>query len=128
MPLDADHNDAMYIWHMIEASRALVQITHGRTMDEVVAGLEARLALERAIEILGMAARRVSRETQARFPDIPWKKIIQQRHILAHEYDKLLHERLWRVATVHVPDLIPRLEAILPEPPPDPLPEHENTP
>lgn len=33
------------------------------------------------------------------------------RHILSHEYDRLLPEKLWRVLHVHLPPMISSLEA-----------------
>jgi uncharacterized protein with HEPN domain len=38
--------------------------------------------------------------------------------VLAHEYDDVKQERMWLIATVHIPALIPELEALLPPPPP----------
>jgi uncharacterized protein with HEPN domain len=76
-----------------------------------------RAAVERSIEIIGEAARRVSREFQEQHPDIPWQKIIAQRHVLAHEYGEIKHERMWRVATVHIPALILQLKTLVPDRP-----------
>ena len=49
--------------------------------------------------------------------DMLWRKIIAQRHVLAHEYGEVKHESIWLVATVHIPDLIERLEPLVPPPP-----------
>lgn len=66
---------------------------------------------------MGEASRRISDEFKEEHPEIPWGRIIAQRNVLAHEYDDVKQERMWLVATVHVPALIPQLEAILPPPP-----------
>jgi uncharacterized protein with HEPN domain len=50
-------------------------------------------------------------------PDIPWRPIQAQRHVLAHEYGEIKHDRVWRVATVHIPNLIGQLEPLVPNPP-----------
>jgi len=40
--------------------------------------------------------------------------IISQRHFLAHEYGEVRQEKLWRVATVRIPELIRLLEKVIP--------------
>jgi uncharacterized protein with HEPN domain len=45
-----------------------------------------------------------------------------QRHVLAHDYGEIKHDRIWRVATVHVPELIEQLKPLVPAPPADPEP------
>jgi len=50
-------------------------------------------------------------------PEIPWRGIIAQRHFLAHEYGDVRQEKLWRVATVRIPELIALLGRFLPPPP-----------
>ena len=42
-----------------------------------------------------------------------------QRHVLAHDYGEIKHDRLWQVATAHVPSLIGQIEPLLPPPPED---------
>jgi uncharacterized protein with HEPN domain len=42
-----------------------------------------------------------------------------QRHVLAHDYGEIRHERIWYVATIHIPALIQQLEPLLPAPPDD---------
>jgi uncharacterized protein with HEPN domain len=76
-----------------------------------------RGAVERHVEIIGEAARNISDGFQRAHPDIPWQKIIKQRHDLAHEYGDIKHELLWRVATIHIAELIAALEPLIPTPP-----------
>jgi len=52
-------------------------------------------ATERCIEIIGEAARRVSKATQQLQSEIPWSDLIGQRNILAHEYGQIDHELLY---------------------------------
>jgi len=89
----------------------------GRTLDEFRGASDFRLATERRIEIIGEAARQVSNAFQAEHPHIPWRPIIAQRHILAHDYGGVIVEKIWRVATQHIPNLIEQLEPLVPEPP-----------
>ena len=71
------------------------------------------LALERSMELIGEAARRVSRGMQNNNPQIPWKEIIGLRNILAHEYGRVDHALLHATATKDVPALIAALEKLV---------------
>jgi len=115
MPPDKD--DRAYLWDMLTAAKAVVAFVQGRTLDEYVADLMLRSAVERQVEIIGEAARRVSKEFQEAHAEIPWRPIRAQRHVLAHDYGEIKHDRLWRVAVEHVPALIALLEPLVPEPP-----------
>ncbi|MEZ6233732.1 MAG: HepT-like ribonuclease domain-containing protein [Phycisphaerales bacterium] len=42
---------------------------------------------------------------------MPWRQIVGTRHILSHEYDRLIPAKLWRVLRVHLPPMIAALEA-----------------
>jgi len=114
----ADKDDTAYLWDMLAAARAVEGFVRDRDFDGYLPDLMLRSAVERQIEIIGEAARCVSKEFQAAHPDIPWRPMQAQRHVLAHEYGEIKHDRIWRVATVPIPELIARLEPLVPNPPP----------
>ncbi len=68
-----------------------------------------RNAVERNLEIIGEASRRLSERARAELDDLPWRSIIGLRNILAHEYDNVRSEILWSVCCKELPDLIRRL-------------------
>lgn len=72
-----------------------------------------RGAVERHVEIIGEAANRVSQTFREAHPEIPWREIIDQRHVLAHEYGEIKHELMWKVATVHVPELVGNIKSLI---------------
>ncbi len=51
----------------------------------------------RHLQIIGEAASRVSADTQAKFPEIPWGKIIGMRHVLVHGYFDIDLDIVWSV-------------------------------
>jgi uncharacterized protein with HEPN domain len=108
-----DDNDSAYLWDMLQAARAVQRFTAvaGRTAylnDEMT-----QAAVERKIEIIGEAARKLSAAFQQAHPEVPWTKITAQRHVLAHDYGRIEHDRIWEVATVHIPALVGQLESLL---------------
>ena len=110
---------AAYLWDMLDAARTVRQIAHGVTLDQYLGDRKLQLAVERAVEIIGEAAGRVSDSFREAHPEIPWRQIIGQRNVLAHEYGDIKQDRMWILATTHVPDLISTLESLLPPPPPE---------
>ena len=71
-------------------------------------------ALERMLELIGEAARRVTLERQAEHPEIRWRRIIGQRNILALEYGRIDRRLLYQTAREDMPSLIAALERIVP--------------
>lgn len=106
--------DLAHLWDMLQAARMAHELCAGMTEEQLLADLRTRLALERALEIVGEAARRVSPRTTARLPEVPWRGIIGFRNVLAHEYGEIDYRRLYAVGTVSVPELISNLERRLP--------------
>ena len=109
-----EERDPAYLWDMLDAAETLQALAAGLSEAAYLADRKTQLAVERAIEILGEAARRVSPSFQQAHPEIPWSGIIGQRNVIAHEYGEINQERLWIVATVHVADLIPKLRKVVP--------------
>jgi uncharacterized protein with HEPN domain len=116
--MQPDERDAGYLWDMLEAAREVVQFTRGISFAAYVRERMRQRAVERAVEIIGEAARRVSSPFRAAHPEIPWRQIIAQRNVLAHEYGEVLQEKVWRVAVEHIPALVAQLEPLVP-----PIPE-----
>lgn len=117
MPLEP--RDAAYLWDIIETAKAVSEFTAGVKPHEYLADRKLQMAVERAVEIVGEAARRVSDSFKADHPEIPWRQIVAQRHVIAHEYGEIKQERLWLVATRDVPVLVGQLEPLLPPRPRD---------
>lgn len=112
--MSAPKVDRAYLWDMLTASRAVVAFVQGKTLDDYLGDLMLRSAVERQVEVIGEAARRVSAAFQNLHPEIPWRPITAQRNVLAHDYGEIKHDRIWRVATEHIPDLIELLEPLIP--------------
>ncbi len=106
--------DLGYLWDMLDAARTVRTFTNGVTLEAYSADRQLQLAIERLVEIIGEAARQVSPDFQREQVAIPWRAIIAQRHILAHDYGEVKHDRLWRVATQRIPELITLLEPLVP--------------
>ncbi|HEX73257.1 MAG TPA: DUF86 domain-containing protein [Candidatus Hydrogenedentes bacterium] len=110
MPLDV--KDATCLWDMLDAARAATEFTAGQRYEHFIADRKTRNAVERNLEIIGEAARRVSARVRENHPGIPWKSMIGFRNLLAHEYGEIRYEIVWSVVQEKLPPLIRQLEAM----------------
>ena len=113
-----DERDRGSLEDMLTYARKAVRGAQGRTRRDLDEDEFFALALQRLVEILGEAARRVSPETQEQYPVIPWRDIIGMRNRLIHGYDVADPDILWRTIKDDLPELIARLEELLSRPAP----------
>ncbi len=113
MPLE--DKDAAYLWDMLQAAKEAVEMMEHYDLAAFIENRVLLRAAERIVEIIGEAARHVSANGQEATPDIPWREIIGQRNILAHEYGQIDHELLYKTVVSDIPELIRHLEKVLPD-------------
>jgi uncharacterized protein with HEPN domain len=66
-----------------------------------------RFALARAIEIPGEAASKVTLETRAALPLVPWGRIVAMGNRLVHAYFDIDRDTLGKTASEELPALLP---------------------
>ena len=71
-------------------------------------------AVERALEIIGEAARNLSNGFKAKHPEFPWRDIIGMRNRLIHGYSDLDLDVVWDVVRNMLPELVTALCPLLP--------------
>lgn len=118
-----ESQDVAHVWDILAAARGIELSVAGLELKHYLAGEDLRMAVERRVEILGEAARRVSESFRQAHPEVPWRDLISRRNVLAHRYDEVDDQLMWRVATVRIPELIALLKPLLPPVPRDPEPE-----
>jgi uncharacterized protein with HEPN domain len=112
--MQPEEKDAAYLWDMLQAAREIRDFIRGKSLEDYLNDLVLQAAIERKVEIVGEAARKVSEEFKEIHPEIPWRPIVAQRHVLAHEYGEIRQENIWRVAALRIPELIAALEPLIP--------------
>jgi uncharacterized protein with HEPN domain len=71
--------------------------------------------VERGVEIISEANRRLSDEMKTRHPDIPWGKVAGIGNVLRHDYESVSAPVMWQLVREHLPplDLVCRAELAL---------------
>ena len=65
------------------------------------------------LQIMGEAASALPLEFRNLHPEIPWRSMINMRNKLIHHYDGIDLDIVWETATVGIPDLAFKIQAIL---------------
>lgn len=112
MPKKPD-KDRLRLLDMRDAAEKARRFATGRTRADLDSDEMLDLALVKAIEIIGEAARHVSEETRALAPDIDWGDIVGMRNNLVHAYWKINYDALWDVITYKLPPLITELNRLI---------------
>lgn len=107
------HDDNVPLHHMLDYAQTVRRLSNGRTREELDRDEMLRLALTRAIEVIGEAAARVSEGAREMHPSIAWTEIVGTRNRLIHGYDLVNLDILWDIVTLDMPTLIAQLESIL---------------
>ncbi len=117
MPLS--RRDPANLWDMLEAAEKVQEFLKDTTFEDFMREDMRRAAVERNLEIIGEAARRVSEELKQEHPEIPWQQIISQRNVLIHEYGDIDYQKIWKVVSLDVPKLIDQIRPLIPPLPPE---------
>jgi uncharacterized protein with HEPN domain len=98
---------------MAEAGTEASQFISGVDYEAFLSNPLLQRGLERDLEIIGEAARRVSEGFREAHPEIPWRDIIGQRNILSHDYGNVIPARVWQTVTEDLTDLLVSLRNLL---------------
>ena len=90
---------------MIEAIDKALSYIDTMPYEEFLEDTKTQDAVIRNIQIVGEASNRMPEDIRLRFPEIEWKKIARSRHVLVHDYFSTDFEIIWRILTVHFPQL-----------------------
>jgi uncharacterized protein with HEPN domain len=64
-----------------------------------------RRAVEREIEIISEASRRIPKKLKTAEPGIPWREIAGIGNVLRHDYEIVADPVVWNVLQIHLPPL-----------------------
>ena len=89
-----DRRDLANLWDMANTAEEVLDMTRNVPLASYLKDRMRQLAVKRAVEIIGEAARQVSEPVKSANSDIPWRLIVAQRNVLAHDYGAIDPERM----------------------------------
>ncbi len=106
-------DDTVRLRDMLEYSVIAVNLANGRKPGDLDSDIMLRLALIKAVEVIGESAHQLSQFTRDQNPSIPWHELIGTRHRLVHGYHQIDYDILWDIVTLDLPPLTKQLQTIL---------------
>jgi uncharacterized protein with HEPN domain len=91
----------------------LLASTQGRRISDLSDDWSFGQACHYALQTIGEAANNLPPELRARYPEVPWRKIISLSHMLRHEYFRIDADVIWEIVTIHLSPLQMVIKAIL---------------
>ena len=106
--------DRLYLEHILDAAEQIASYgACGR--EEFMRNRMVQDAIVRNFEIIGEAAKRLSDETRAGMPGVPWDDVARFRDVLIHHYTEVDLKRVWNVVENNIPTLRDTVRSFLNE-------------
>lgn len=97
---------------ILDATDGIQAAVRGKSLDDFSADWLLRHGVQRGIEIVSEAARRIPPELRATQPHVPWAQIMGIGNVLRHEYHRVSDTVVWNVVQDYLPPLKAAVEAI----------------
>lgn len=105
--------DRVHLLRMRDAAQYALQFAAGREIEELDSDILFRMALVKAVELVGESASGTSDELRIQHPQLPWMNIIGMRNVLVHNYWAIEQGEFWETVQNHIPALITELERLI---------------
>ncbi|MBA3723985.1 MAG: DUF86 domain-containing protein [Candidatus Levybacteria bacterium] len=106
-------NPLLYITHIFNAINSIQTQTEGITKEQFEDSELIQGFVERKLEIIGEATKRIPDDFKKNYPNIPWKEMAGMRDILIHQYTEVDDDIVWKTISQKIPPLKKRIETIL---------------
>jgi uncharacterized protein with HEPN domain len=103
-------NSKIYI-HLMHMRDILLELS--QSADDDLSVTKNKRNIERCLEILGEAARRIPKDYQINQKQIPWADIIGTRNVITHDYEKISPVILQQIVKHHALSLIPAINTLI---------------
>lgn len=101
--------------HIFDECEFIITHTQGKTENQVLDDKVLLKALERSIEIIGEATKKIDDEFKSMYPHIEWRKMAGTRDHLIHHYFGIDYDILWDIIENKIPELYYSIKEILDE-------------
>lgn len=106
-----------YLYDIRQAAARIAEFTAGRSIDDYLADVMLRSAVERQFEIIGEAMTQLAKLDAALAARISeYRDIIAFRNTLIHGYASVNHRIVWSVIETRLPVLHREVDSLLAEP------------
>lgn len=97
---------------VIRAIEQVQSFVEGMTLSQYEQDAKTQRAVERCIEVISEASRRIPASIKAEHPEIPWSNVAGIGNILRHDYRSVASRIIWDTVDMHLPPLLRAMRAI----------------
>ncbi|MEM9265280.1 MAG: DUF86 domain-containing protein [Cyanobacteria bacterium P01_F01_bin.13] len=102
-----------YLQDILQYIAIVERLIDGITFEEFEGDEKIILALTRAVEVVGEAAKQIPLSLREQYSEIAWKQIIGMRDRLAHAYFSIDLDILWNAALQDLQTFKPTIQTML---------------
>jgi uncharacterized protein with HEPN domain len=102
-----------YFQDIVDMMDTVQKLVAGMTYDEFLQDQRTKLAVTKAIEIIGEAAKNIPGSVRDGYPNVPWRQMSGMRDKLTHAYFGIDFEIVWKTASELIPTLTPVVRDVL---------------
>jgi uncharacterized protein with HEPN domain len=104
---------SLYIQDILECIEKIDEFVGDMAYEEFVEDDKTSSAVVRKLEIMGEAAKNISKEIKQKYKEIPWSDIAKMRDKIIHFYFGVDYEIVWKVIKERLPTLKHQIERML---------------
>ncbi len=109
--------DEGYLLDIVKSARLATLFCENESFEQFDKSKKDQAAVLYEIAVIGEAARLLSDAFKSAHPEVAWADLRMMRNKVVHEYRNVLVDRLWEVVQRDLPELIAKIEPMLPKPP-----------
>jgi uncharacterized protein with HEPN domain len=94
-----------YLLDILRSADAVQSYIEGYSREDFLNDPKTQDAVLRRLLVMGEAAARITPETEARFEEIPFRKMAWLRNRVIHDYGQIDLEIVWESVTLHLPQV-----------------------
>lgn len=106
-------DNTVYLKHIIESIDKINKYLNGISFDEFIKDEMRVSATIREMEIIGEAANKIGEEFKNKYPDIQWRKMVDMRNFLIHQYFGVSEKIIWGTYKNDLPLLKKEIQKII---------------
>ena len=107
------HEAGVTLAQLLDLVRGARELVSATTLEKILGDRVKLRALERVMELVGEAVKRLPADVKAEAPEISWKNIAGMRDVISHGYEDVQYEILWDAVRLQFPALETAVTSLL---------------
>lgn len=111
--MSAPRDNGVYLDDILESINRIEKYTHNVSREEFENDIDKQDAVVHRLEVIGEAAKRVTKDFRDKYPNVPWKDIARTRDKITHHYFEVDLEIIWSIIQNDLKPLKEQVQAML---------------